>query len=108
MCDLPPPAHVLQVLQAGEPPRGRGKSGIPRGNVSFWHSSGDTADNNIDQASRTSGLTRTPSLAWLCVRACVRFGCGATVALRCMPSTCAGCHVFRGAAGKLTNVARLQ
>lgn len=74
MCDLPLPVHVLQVLQAKEPPpppRGRSKSGTFRGNVSFWYSSGDTADNNIDQASRTSELTRTRSSpGCACVRTC--------------------------------------
>lgn len=49
-----------------------------RGSVSFWYSSGDTADINIHQASRTSGLTRTPSSPWLFVRACVR-ACGSVV-----------------------------
>lgn len=101
MCDLPLPVHVLQVLQAKEPPQGpKQVRNLPREPRFLVHIRRHSRQQH--RSSKAHVRTDTNSLlTWLCVRTHVRFGGGATVALRCMPSTCAGCHVFRGAAGNL-------
>lgn len=105
MCDLRPsescPRAASAASDAGQAgPQGPKQVRIsPRACLLLVHiRATQPTTTSIDHAARQNRHELPPRMAWLSERAYVRFGCGATVAPRCMPSTYAGCHVFRGAA----------
>lgn len=70
MCNIHPPAHVLQALQAKQPQGPKQVRNPPREDVSFWYTSGSRADNNdsnngnngnndLGPVAPLLGLTRT-------------------------------------------------
>lgn len=70
----PLPSTCSKCRKPRSPPGAEAGQDFLRESVSFWYSSGDTVDDKIHRATRTSGLTRTPSSSGCaCVRSCGSF-----------------------------------